>query len=253
MEKEDLQPTWVAYKATGDISLRNDLVVHYRTTLRQVAARVGATLPAEVDREDLISYGVFGLMDAIEKFDLERGIKFETYAGPRIRGSIIDHLRMYDWVPRSIRSKARDLEKARLELEIQFGRAPEDEELAEKLEITMEELWSMQSSAHISMVSSLDQSDGDDEHISPGALVFDPVSNPEDLLDIREIAHLISRAISGMTERSKTIVTLYYIEEMTLAEIGKVLGVTESRVSQLQSKVLNSLHESLVHRDSVTA
>lgn len=254
MERDDLQRTWVAYKADGDIGLRNDLVVHYRTALRQVAARVGATLPAEVDREDLISYGVFGLIDAIEKFDLERGIKFETYAGPRIRGSIIDHLRMYDWVPRSIRSKARDLEKARLDLEVQFGRAPEDEELAEKLEISMDELWTMQSQASISMVSSLDQSsDGSDEHLSPGALVFDPVSNPEDLMDIKEIIGLLSKAIAGMSERSKTIVTLYYIEEMTLAEIGKVLGVTESRVSQLQSKVLHSLHESLVMRVAVTA
>lgn len=253
MERNALAETWADYKATNDIGLRNDLVVHYQTLLRQVAARVGAPLPAEVDRDDLVSYGVFGLIDAIEKFDLERGIKFETYAGPRIRGAIIDHLRAADWVPRSIRSKARDLERARVELEVEYGRAPEDDELAKKLEITLDELTSMRSQASISMVSSLDQGADDDEHMSPGALVFDPVSNPEDLMDISEITHLISRAISGMTERSKTIVMLYYIEEMTLAEIGKIMGVTESRVSQLQSKVLNSLHEHLVMREGVTA
>src|SRR4051812_8833028 len=130
MDRDDLKTLWAAFKATDDIHLRNELVVHYRPGLRQVAARGGSTLPPEVDREDLISYGVFGLIDAVEKFDPERGIKFETYSSPRIRGSIIDHLRMADWVPRSVRSKARDLERARVDLELQFGRAPEEEEIA---------------------------------------------------------------------------------------------------------------------------
>ena len=246
----DLIETWSEFKLTADVRLRNDLVVHYQPLLRQISARIGSGLPGSVDREDLVSYGVFGLMDAIEKFDLDRGVKFETYAGPRIRGSIIDHLRSLDWVPRSVRSKARDLERARHDLEIELGRCPDDTELAKRLEITIEGLWSMKSQAAISSVSGLD---GDEDRQPIQDTVYDPISNPEDLFGSNEIIEMVARAVSGMGERSKTIVTLYYVEEMTLAEIGQLLGVTESRVCQLQSKVLQGLHDSFVNHESVTA
>lgn len=251
----ELEQTWQAFKASGDLRLRNDLVMHYQPLLKQVSSRVGATLPASVDREDLVSYGVFGLMDAIEKFDLSRGIKFETYAGPRIRGSIIDHLRTMDWVPRSIRTKAKELEKARVDLEVELGREPEDQEIADKLGLSIDDLWIMKSQASISSVSTLDGGDSSSEEygLPIHDVVFDPASNPEDLFSAHEITEMVSRAVAGMSERSKTIVTLYYIHEMTLAEIGTLLGVTESRVCQLQSKVLHSLHESFVMNEAVTA
>lgn len=253
IEVVDLNETWQSFKATGDLRLRNDLVMAYQGLLKQVSARIGASLPSSVDREDLVSYGVFGLMDAIEKFDLDRGIKFETYAGPRIRGAIIDHLRTMDWVPRSIRTKAKDLEKARLELETELGREPEDSEIATKLGISIDDLWIMKSQASISSVSALEEGEGDEDRMSIQDLVYDPSSNPEDLFSASEIIDMVSRAVAGMSERSKTIVTLYYIEEMTLAEIGELLGVTESRVCQLQSKVLQGLHESFVMREAVSA
>ena len=253
VELNALVQTWTSFKETGDIRLRNDLVMHYQPLLKQVANRVGAGLPTSVDREDLVSYGVFGVMDAIEKFDLDKGVKFETYAAPRIRGSIIDHLRTLDWVPRSIRSKAKDLERARADLEAELGRDPEDQELADRIGISVDDLWIMQSQASISMVSALDWVPEGEDQPSAYSTLVDPISNPEDLFAESELAILVSRAVAGMNERSKTIVALYYIEEMTLAEIGKLLGVTESRVCQLQSHVLKSLHESLVMRETISA
>lgn len=248
----DLDDVWARFKSTGDLRLRNDLVMHYQTLLKQVAGRIGSTLPASVDREDLVSYGVFGLMDAIEKFEPDRGNKFETYAGPRIRGSIIDHIRTMDWVPRSIRTKVKDLERARADLEISLGREPEDQELADKLGISIDDLWIMKSQASVSSVTTLDDADNEDR-APVHDMVFDPNSNPEELFQTEEIVAMVSSAVADMSERSKTIVVLYYIEEMTLAEIGQILGVTESRVCQLQSKVLHGLYESLVLCEPVSA
>lgn len=242
----ELDELWRKYKLTNDRALRNELVLHYQNLLRQVSGRFSAGLPVGVDREDMYSYGVFGLMDAIEKFDPERGIKFETYAPPRIRGAIIDHVRTLDWVPRSVRTRVKELEKARLELELILGREPCDAEMADKLGVSVELLWTMRSQAAVSPVGTLDSEPHDDEeHLSACDTIFDPSANPEDILVAEEIVEIVARAISGMSERSKTIVTLYYIEEMTLAEIGRLMGVTESRVCQLQSKVLQCLHENL--------
>jgi RNA polymerase sigma factor for flagellar operon FliA len=238
LEPEVLTEAWILYKETGHIDHRNRLVLHYTSLVGYVAKKVGGGLPSTVDREDLISYGMFGLIDAIKKFDLDKGVKFETYAVTRIRGAIIDELRDLDWVPRSIRSKAREIDSAREELERELGRPAEHNELAQHLGLSLEDYWHLASQANATVVESRDQhADGESVYET----TFDPLSNPEDLFQASEITELLGEAISTMDERSKTILVLYYLEDMTLAEIGQILGVTQSRVCQLQSKVLQAL------------
>lgn len=236
---------WQRYKAAGDLQLRNELVLHYTGLVRYVASKVAAGLPAQIDRDDLTSYGVFGLIDAIHKFDLDKGVKFETYAITRIKGAIIDELRGQDRVPRSVRSKVRTLDRATSELEAELGRAPGDIEIAQRLDVTVDELWVMQREATVTSVVALD------EHASDGRqslydTLRDVASNPEDLFTSGgEVVDLLADAVATMTGRSRIILALYYIEEMTLAGIGEVLGVTESRVCQLQGQLLDTLRTAL--------
>lgn len=244
LEREALEEAWLVFKETGNLGSRNRLVLHYTSLVRYVAAKVGGTLPAEVDRDDLISYGMFGLMDAIEKFDLDKGVKFETYAVSRIRGAIIDEIRALDWVPRSVRSKAREIDKAKTEIEAMTGRPAEHQQVAQHLGLSLEEYWSLHSQAAVLPVGTLaGQNNDEDDHRAE--VTFDPTANPEELVGVGEVVDLLGEAVNNMDERSKTILVLYYIQEMTLAEIGKVLGVTESRVCQLQSKVLQTLRDTL--------
>lgn len=226
--------------------LRNELVLHYTTLVRYVASKVAANLPPTVDRDDLVSYGMFGLMDAIQKFDLDKGFKFETYAITRIKGAIIDELRGQDRVPRSVRAKARNLDRANSELESELGRQPDDAELSGRLGISIPELWTLQREAAVAPVVPLEEPESDDRP-NVGDQLFDAASNPEDLYGTSEIVELLAAAISTMDERPKTILALYYVEELTLASIGEVLGVTESRVCQLQGQLLGSLTEALLH------
>lgn len=244
LAEADLVRTWKSYKATGNRETRNLLVVHYTSLVRYVANKVASGLPSMVERDDLISYGQFGLIEAMENFDPARGVKFETFAVARIRGSIIDELRKLDWVPRSVRSKAKDVEKAQNELQIKLGRPAEESELAEHLGIDVRELWAVQSQSSSNWVGTLDEHDDDDRQ-SVSDVRFDIASNPEDLFEAAEVINLMAEAVNTMPERCKTILVLYYLQEMTLAEIGEILGVTESRVCQLQSKVLQTLREAL--------
>ena len=245
MENEALDEAWRSFRGDRNREARNQLMLHYTGLVRMVAAKVARGLPSMVDRDDLVSYGMFGLMETLESFDESRGFKFETFAAPRIRGSIIDELRKIDMVPRSVRSKIRDAEKVRTELQLEFNREPTDEEIALSLGVSIHDLWQLQGQAHAAQLASLD--DGDDERASISELKFDVASNPEDLFAATEITDLMADAINTMPERYKTILVLYYLQEMTLAQIGEVLGVTESRVCQLQSKVLASLREALGH------
>lgn len=249
---EVITQEWQEYKSTGDREVRNRLVLHYSSLVRYVALKVGSGLPSTVERDDLISYGMFGLIDAIDKFDLSKGVKFETYAISRIKGSIIDELRSMDWVPRSVRAKARDVERVYADAERELGRPPTEIETAERLGITLPELWAVQAQAARASVGALDEDSGDDEH-RHFTDVFDASSNPEDIIAVEEITERLSEAVMRMTERSKTILVLYYVQEMTLAEIGEVLGVTESRVCQLQSKVLQGLRDHLRNGQAVAA
>lgn len=242
MEPADLAQTWedLARAEPGTEhrrELRNQLVVHYTSLVRYVATKVGKRLPSQVERDDLIAWGMFGLMEAIEKFQLDKGVKFETYGIPRITGAIYDEIRKLDWVPRTVRARARDLEAARSEVEAMHGKVT-NTLLASHLGIHHKDLRIVIDQASVSHVESLS---GFHEIVERS----DGTMNPEDVVQTGEVASLLGEAIGNMDERSKVILTLYYVYEMTLAEIGQILGVTESRVCQLQSKVLMALRESL--------
>jgi RNA polymerase sigma factor for flagellar operon FliA len=242
MELDDpgeIERLWTAYKDSGAQELRDSLIVHYSPLVKYVAGRVAVGLPQNVDQADLVSYGIFGLIDAIEKFDLERGYKFETYAIARIKGAIIDELRSIDWVPRSVRSKARSLEKAYGKLEANLHRTPTDEELAAELGMSSNQLQTTFSQISFIGLVALDEMIGGDrggDSMTLGDTIADAGDGPMAAYEVEEMRQILAQAINDMPEREKIVLTLYYYEGLTLAEIGEVLGVTESRVCQIHTK-----------------
>lgn len=245
----DSKSLWLEYRRTLDKSLRDRLIITYAPLVKYVAGRLGSGLPAHVEEADLVSYGLLGLMSAIDRYDPDRDIKFETYAIARIRGSIIDELRTLDWVPRSVRSRARNIERVIRELEAKLSRAPSDEEIAGRLGISTDELEESLIDISRSSIAALDElwsTAGDGDQVSLLEMLEDPVSiKPADALDETEVREALAEAISRLPEREKLVVTLYYYEELTLREIGEVLGVTESRVSQLHTKAILRLRSRL--------
>jgi RNA polymerase sigma factor FliA len=228
---------WRRFKDDGDKDARDRLVVHYSPLVKFVAGRVRSGLPSSVDQNDLVSDGVLGLMDAVDKFEPERGLQFQTYAVTRIRGAIVDGLRSSDWVPRSVREKIRDVDAASSRLEARLGRAPKDKELAAEMDISVEELRKIYSlTAHTSVASF--ETVLDDE--APRAHAADLPGADDDL------PPGFLRAVRELAERDQVVVALYYWERLTLAEIGQVLGVTESRVSQLHSRATMQLRRKLL-------
>lgn len=241
---------WLRYKATGDADLRERLILHYSPLVKYVAGRVGMGLPASVDQADFVSYGVFGLIDAIEKFDPERATKFEPYAIRRIRGAIIDELRALDWIPRSVRAKARAIERAYSELEGRLLRHPTDSEVASQLGLELDDLHSTFSQLSMSNVLALDELLATSVERTGGVSLGDTIEDttaedPVDAFETRETRQRLARAIENLPEREKTVVTLYYFEGLTLAEIGHVLGVSESRVCQIHTKSVLQLRAKL--------
>jgi RNA polymerase sigma factor for flagellar operon FliA len=246
----ELRDLWKRYKTSGDPAARERLVVAYSPLVKYVAGRMASGLPAHVDEADLISYGLVGLISAIERFDLEREIKFETYAITRIKGAIIDELRSLDWVPRSVRSRARDIERANQRLENKLQRAPTDEEMAGELKITVEEFQESLLQISNSTVAALDElwsvSDSSGDQISLLDTITDEnAPDPAAVMDQAELKDRVADAISRLPEREKLVVALYYYENLTLREIGEVLGVTESRISQLHTKAVLRLRSRL--------
>jgi RNA polymerase sigma factor for flagellar operon FliA len=239
---EDTQGLWREFRRTKDKGLRDRLILTYAPLVKYVAGRLGSGLPAHVDEGDLVSYGLLGLIGAIERYDPSRDIKFETYAIARIKGAIIDELRALDWVPRSVRSRAREIERAIGELEAKLGIAPTDEQIAEKLGITVEELEDSLTDISRSSIAALDELwsvSGDGDQVSLMDTLEDTSGpRPAEALDETEMREALADAIARLPEREKLVVTLYYYEELTLREIGEVLGVTESRVSQLHTKAI---------------
>jgi RNA polymerase sigma factor for flagellar operon FliA len=245
---------WRVFKETADPASRERLILHYSPLVKFVAGRVGVGLPPNIEQSDLVSYGIFGLIDAIQKFDLERAIKFETYAISRIKGAIIDELRSIDWIPRSIRSKARDVEKAYQALEAKLKRSPTEPEVAAELGISLDDLHTIFSQVSYVNVVALD------ELLSVGGERGDKVSlvdtledtkaeDPVQAFESEETKVLLARAINTLPEREKIVVTLYYYEGLTLADIGKVLGVTESRICQMHTKAVLQLRGKLADGD----
>jgi RNA polymerase sigma factor FliA len=238
---------WRGYGESREQSQRDRLVLHYAPLVKYVAGRVGTGLPAHVDVADLIQSGIFGLVDAIEKFEPERGLKFETYAMQRIRGAILDDLRSQDWVPRSVRSRARDVERALERLGAKLQRTPTDRELAAELKIGLAELRELYGQLQLTSVVALDELIAPNKGGSslaeslPDDAAEDPVASLVDQDSRRQLAD----AIAQLAERDRVVVTLYYFENLTLAEIGKVLGVTESRVCQLHTRAVLRLRTKL--------
>ena len=246
----ELRELWRRYKTTGDERARERLVVAYSPLVKYVAGRMGSGLPAHVEEADLISYGLIGLISAIERFDLDREIKFETYAITRIKGAIIDELRSLDWVPRSVRAKAREIERANAKLENRLQRAPTDEEMAEELGITVDEFQDSLLQISNSTVVALDElwtvSDSSGDQVSLLDTLQDPdAPDPAQVLDATEVKDRLADAIARLPEREKLVIALYYYENLTLREIGEVLGVTESRISQLHTKAVLRLKSRL--------
>ena len=238
----DTQGLWLEFRRTQDKGIRDRLILTYAPLVKYVAGRLGSGLPAHVDEGDLVSYGLLGLISAIERYDPARDIKFETYAIARIKGAIIDELRALDWVPRSVRSRAREIERAIAELEAKLGTAPTDEQIAEKIGITVDELGDSLTDISRSSIAALDELwsvSGEGDQVSLMDTIEDTTGpRPAEALDETEMREALAEAIARLPEREKLVVTLYYYEELTLREIGEVLGVTESRVSQLHTKAI---------------
>ena len=239
----ELQDLWRRFKATGDERARERLVVAYSPLVKYVAGRMSSGLPAHVEESDLISYGLGGLISAIERFDLSREIKFETYAITRIRGAIIDELRTLDWVPRSVRARAREIERANMKLEAKLQRAPTDEEMASELGVNVDEFQETLLQISNSTIVALDElwsvSDSSGDQVSLMETIEDArAPDPAKALDMGDLKDRIAGSIARLPEREKLVIALYYYENLTLREIGEVLGVTESRVSQLHTKAV---------------
>jgi RNA polymerase sigma factor for flagellar operon FliA len=232
----DAVELWRAYKASGDLEFRNKLVLRYSPLVKYVVGRVRSGLPANIDPADLVSEGVIGLMDAVEKFEPARNLQFQTYAVPRIRGAILDGLRGADWVPRSLRRSLRDIERARGELQNRLGRAPNDEEVASELNLSAAALGEIRSKASYVGVGYLDDMGVRDDA---------SLSTADVDTDDEEVSAALVRGIRELPERDQIIMTLYYFESFTLSEIGQILKVTESRVSQLHARCTSTLRSML--------
>jgi RNA polymerase sigma factor for flagellar operon FliA len=250
-EGKSEEELWKQYKKTKDQKIREHFVNQYAPLVKYVAGKIAIGMPQNVDFDDLVGYGVFGLLDAIEKFDPDKDIKFKTYAVTRIRGAIFDELRSIDWVPRSVRQKSKELERIIGRLETRLGRSASDDEIAQELGINVKELHSL--ILKISGASILSLSDvwyvGDEsDKVSVMESIESPKSlNPDTIVEREEIKNIIVQAISELPDKEKKVLILYYYEDLTLKEIGEVLQVTESRISQLHTKAILRLRSKLMN------
>jgi len=245
----DIASAWRAYKRSGLRPARDQLILYYARLVHLVAGRLAAAAPSHVDRADLVSCGVFGLIDAIERFDPERGLRFETYAIARIRGQIVDELRSCDWVPRSVRAKARSIESALHRLEAELHRAPTEHELATALGMSDRELRRALSQVALVNLVTFDAALGStvdgEGALTVGDVLVAPDEWPGQRVELEELRGALAAAIDRLPVRERDVVALYYHDGLTLAEIGEVLGVTESRVCQIHAKAVAQLRRSL--------
>lgn len=234
------QELWVKYKETNSPEIREYFIVKYAPLTRYVAGKISNALPSHVQFDDIVGYGVFGLLDAIDKYEPDKGVQFNTYAVTRIRGAIYDELRSIDWVPRSVRQKTRQLELAISSLESKLGRSATNEEIAASMSISLAEyddlLLKISNSSILSLTSGKYQDDTEGERASVGDTIEAPLAyNPDVIVEKEEVRKIVIQAINELPEREKKVLIMYYYEDMTLKEIGKVLNVTESRVSQIHT------------------
>jgi len=248
-KSENAEQLWKDYRSTRSPEIREKLVLRYVSLVKYVAGRLAIGLPPSVQADDLISSGILGLMDAIDKYDLERDTRFETYAVTRIRGAILDELRALDWIPRSTRQKARKLENAYVELENSLGRQATTDEIAKRLNLSTTALYGLLDEVRSTNLVSLDEyvqgKDGDGQTRLVDA-VEDKVSlDPIDRIDIEDLKDVMNNAILRLPSRERLVIALYYYEELTLKEIGSILNVSESRISQIHTKAIVRLRGKL--------
>lgn len=245
MTEGERNKLWEEYSKKHEAEIREKIIIEYAPLVKIVAGRLSMYLGYNVEYDDLVGYGIFGLIDAIDKFDYEKGIKFETYASLRIRGAILDQIRKMDWIPRSLRQKQKKIDVAMSKLETELGRVATDEELAKEIGISEEELLNWQGQANVSNVVSLDEfveSSGEKEMGSIGMNTFE---TPEEVMEKSELKRLLIESLDTLTDKEKKVILFYYYEEMTLKEISYILEVSESRISQLHTKALQKMRGKL--------
>lgn len=249
LDGRSIQDVWIEYKKTGGEALRNILLEQYLPLVKYNAERIHTKLPDEVDVEDLMSAGIFGLMDAIDGFDMDRGVKFETFCAPRIRGAILDELRAMDWVPRLVRSRSSQVDQARRSIEKETGQTPTEEEIAKRLNVSKDEYSKIRKDAGAVHVTSLSRKffeTDSNKDVREIDILEDPRQvNPLTQVQKRDLKDLITK---GLSRAERLIVILYYYEEMTMKEIGVTLDLSESRVSQMHSSILARLKAQMQHR-----
>lgn len=243
------------YRCTLDPKVKDEIIIEYAPLIKFIAQKIASRLPSNIELDDLISCGVIGLMDAIEKFDPSRDNKFKTYAEFRIRGSILDELRAQDWVPRSVREKAKQIERAYTKLEVEFGRPATDEEMCDELQLSMDEFHDLVNKAKSISLLNIDDSasfNKGDKKLLVGLLEKSKDSNPVNMVNYRRAQDIIKQGIKSLPEKQRLVLSLYYYEDLNLKEIGMVLDVTESRVSQLHTQAIMKLRGKLKnHFESV--
>lgn len=232
---------WKDYAKNPTPELREKIILEYAPLVKLVAGRLAMYLGNNVEYDDLVGYGVFGLIDAIDKFDPNKEVKFETYASLRIRGAILDQIRKMDWIPRTVRQKQRKITDAIKEIEARTGRSATDEEIAVELGISSSEYDDWQSQMKVTGVVSLDEFVESGSDISDGGSIAAKVEKPEEAIEREELKVMLAEALQSLTEKEQKVVLLYYYEELTLKEISNILEVSESRVSQLHTKALNKM------------
>ncbi len=248
-----LDTLWKEYKESNSKIAKDKLLVEYAHLVKYIGNMIAINLPGSVDKEDIINSGILGLIKAVETFEPQRGFKFETYAGHKIRGAILDELRSLDWVPRSVRQKSKDLQRVYAKLENEIGRIPYDDEVCEELGVSIQEYEKMLSDIAPTTIVSLEEAmpdkSSDSKEIHLIDTIEDPVSdNPLKLLGFSEVKRILKETIENLPEKEKLVVALYHFEELTLKEIGVVLEISESRVSQIHSKAIIKLRSKLIQR-----
>lgn len=244
MGLDDKQKLWDEYRKKRTPELREKIIIEYAGLVKVVAGRLSIYLGYNVEYDDLVGYGTFGLIDAIDKYDFDKGVKFETYASVRIRGAILDQIRKMDWIPRTLRQKQKKVDAAYKKIELETGRPATDEEIARELEITVDELDDWQNQTKISNLISLD------DYMEQGETKVEIASSedyaqPEKVVEQQALKQILMDALELLTEKEKKVIIFYYYEDLTLKEISSILEVTESRVSQLHTKALQKLRNKL--------
>ncbi|MBR4207031.1 MAG: FliA/WhiG family RNA polymerase sigma factor [Lachnospiraceae bacterium] len=241
MTDEQKAMLWSDYVRTGSKELRDRLIIEYSPLVKLVAGRLSMYLGCNVEYDDLVGFGIFGLIDAIDKFDTRKNIKFETYASLRIRGEILDQIRKNDWIPRTVRQKQKQLDAAMKQIEAEKGRPATDDELAEALGISNDELTDWQAQMNVSNVVSLNEFMDSGMEVSDQKGFGKRFDSPEENIDKLTLKEMLKDAIDTLTDKERSVILFYYYEELNLKEIANIMEVTESRVSQLHTKALNKM------------